>query len=624
MVYFVGYRTPLSFKEALLALSVGQIVGAVSVQFFGQIAARSALLTRRGVSASANIVMVAYERVVAVAISGLMAATGAWYLFDRFAIDLEGGGKRFLEIVIGLAVATTAGATAGWGPSVFPALLRAVNLRTLTAVARNSILTLAIQLTTAGAYIIIAHSVSKTTSSAPLFAASVIVMFAASVPISFSGWGVRELSSVLALGAVGVKASAALTTSILIGAMALGAVVIIAGLAAILPRTMKKQIARSASKAEASDIAAALKWALPLAAATAVFFQIYIPTGATNLNVNLADPFVILGAALFILGYIIPGDVQWRFPSLNTSVVIATLVIVLSYLHGYLVFGWSEWAFGNRLLGWFMLLCYGMTGALIVRFAGERGATMFARTFIASAAAIVLFELTLVIIDLVNSRSSVGLGRLPINGFSQNRNAFSFVLLIAICATPLIPRKLRPAAVAVLMLGLWFAGSRAGLGTFLVLAGVMMFIGAISLREFGHAAFGFGVELVSMAAVTAITAGDGLSLHIPIFIDNTLYGSSNIQRIASISDGLQLFLSHPIFGAGLGLYMTEQINAGTPLVIHSTPVWLLAETGTRRSSRFCSSCSTDFPARMDTSSARRGSANYHHGAYRLLSYVKRA
>jgi hypothetical protein len=99
---------PLNSKEALLAFSVGQIVGAASVQFFGQIAARSALLKRSGVSAPANIVMATYERLVAVLICALMAAAGAWYLFGHLAIDLEGGGAQFLKIVIGLVAATTA------------------------------------------------------------------------------------------------------------------------------------------------------------------------------------------------------------------------------------------------------------------------------------------------------------------------------------------------------------------------------------------------------------------------------------------------------------------------------------------------------------------------------------
>jgi O-antigen ligase len=52
------------------------------------------------------------------------------------------------------------------------------------------------------------------------------------------------------------------------------------------------------------------------------------------------------------------------------------------------------------------------------------------------------------------------------------------------------------------------------------------------------------------------------------------------QHWQTVLDGLAVFLAHPIFGAGIGAYMDQQIRStGMPLVIHSTPVWLLAETG---------------------------------------------
>jgi O-antigen ligase len=61
----------------------------------------------------------------------------------------------------------------------------------------------------------------------------------------------------------------------------------------------------------------------------------------------------------------------------------------------------------------------------------------------------------------------------------------------------------------------------------------------------------------------------------------TLYDeSSTTERLKSLQGGLSLFINYPIFGAGLGAY-TESVlrETGAPLVIHSTPLWLLAETG---------------------------------------------
>ena len=56
--------------------------------------------------------------------------------------------------------------------------------------------------------------------------------------------------------------------------------------------------------------------------------------------------------------------------------------------------------------------------------------------------------------------------------------------------------------------------------------------------------------------------------------------SSNVERIASLQGALKIFLDHPIFGGGLGLFVAERLRQfGKTLVIHSTPLWLLAETG---------------------------------------------
>jgi O-antigen ligase len=58
------------------------------------------------------------------------------------------------------------------------------------------------------------------------------------------------------------------------------------------------------------------------------------------------------------------------------------------------------------------------------------------------------------------------------------------------------------------------------------------------------------------------------------------YGSSNVQRIASLEGSWAMFNAHPLFGAGLGAFLESYMRAhGVPLVIHSTPLWLLAEMG---------------------------------------------
>jgi O-antigen ligase len=81
---------------------------------------------------------------------------------------------------------------------------------------------------------------------------------------------------------------------------------------------------------------------------------------------------------------------------------------------------------------------------------------------------------------------------------------------------------------------------------------------------------------VAVSLVAYSVFGDGT------IVSRIIIDSNNLsERLLTLEGGLRLFRDHPIFGAGLGAFQNEghkSIN-GLPLVIHSTFVWLLAETG---------------------------------------------
>lgn len=82
-------------------------------QLAGQLIARGAYLSKRGIPVGASMVMVGYERLMALGISLLLATIGAWHLFGRIAIDLEVGGDAFVKLLVGLMLAARAGAWLG-------------------------------------------------------------------------------------------------------------------------------------------------------------------------------------------------------------------------------------------------------------------------------------------------------------------------------------------------------------------------------------------------------------------------------------------------------------------------------------------------------------------------------
>jgi hypothetical protein len=293
-------------------------------------------------------------------------------------------------------------------------------------------------------------------------------MFAASVPISLAGWGVREMSAVAALGFIGVSGPAAFTTAVIVGVGSLASMAIIA--AASLPG---RAAAGQASKAEDSRIAApvpgpsidyarALAWALPLAAATLVLFQIYVPMGSGILNVNLADPVALIAASLFILSAIVTRHMpQWRMPGFNIAVGLATAALTVSLLIGIGTFGVTTWAWVNRYLGWFVLLAYGATGALIVQKGGKDALRILLLSYVGATIAVAVLDLGLVFLKVLGFDFT---RKIDIEGFSQNHNFFAFQLLMATTAMLVFVKRryLRLALISIAMVAFWFAGSRSG------------------------------------------------------------------------------------------------------------------------------------------------------------------
>jgi O-antigen ligase len=125
-----------------------------------------------------------------------------------------------------------------------------------------------------------------------------------------------------------------------------------------------------------------------------------------------------------------------------------------------------------------------------------------------------------------------------------------------------------------ILLGIWFTGSRAGLLAVPVVFTVAIIMGA-PRRPVWLAVLPAGLIVLALWMLMPV---GGISDRIAPVFDPT--DAVVAQHLQTVIDGLAMFQAHPIFGAGLGAYMEEQLRStGTPLVIHSTPVWLLAETG---------------------------------------------
>lgn len=591
----------ISWRGAMATVSAGSLAGALFFQLAGQLIARSAILSRSGVPLANVVVITLYERAVAAVLSGLLAVAGAYFVFGRIYIDPAAGGADLIRLVVGLVAATAVGALIGYGRTAVSAVLPLLSERFVFSLLSVFAVTLFVQLPIMIAYVAIAHALSPDVALVDLVAASTVVMFAASVPISLAGWGIREMSAVAALGLIGVSGHAAFATAIAVGIGSLLSMAVAAAISLPAFGGDNRAVRPSASSAPKIDYTAALSWVLPLAATTFVLFQVYLPVGSGLLNVNLADPLALIAAALFIA--IIrqtAAPAVWRVPGLNVALALTTAALTVSLLIGIGSFGYTTWAWVNRYLGWFVLLAYGATGALIVVKGGVEGRRALLLTYAGATVAVAAVDLCTVVLRLFGVDVTK---KYDLEAFSQNHNFFAFQLVMALSAIFVMVKGkyLRIALLAIAFAAFWFAGSRSGWIALLVVTGVGLYLKVVGFREIAIALaiVATPVALASLKepvrqdlAVTSngVTAPDHAGLpdqfspnhRLPIGPQIIPSGSSTKERIHSLVEGWKLFETAPIFGAGLGAFRHlgfEGSTAGIPLLIHSTALWLLAELG---------------------------------------------
>ncbi len=208
----MGY--PISFRQSLKAVGAGSLAGAVFFQLAGQLIARGVIMGGTGIAFAKVAVITIYERIAAAVLSALAALAGAYFIFGKIYLDPSSGGLKIICALVGTAAA---GAYLGYGrmgaEAIAPYLTRHFGIQLLKAL----LLTAGVQAPMMGAYVLVAHSLAPAVNISDVIAASLIVMFAASVPISLAGWGMREMSAVTALSTIGVPAHIGFTTAVLVG-----------------------------------------------------------------------------------------------------------------------------------------------------------------------------------------------------------------------------------------------------------------------------------------------------------------------------------------------------------------------------------------------------------------------
>lgn len=610
---------------ALRANISGHLAGLFIISIFGQVIGRHLALRQFGISSVLVATLTAYERIILVLVGGGLCLTGAILLIDRSTIVSFLTEIAILEIALtcvgGLVLSL-------WiGRSRFELQL-ARTIRSLQNVL-NFLeiggITLLAQTLVLGAFVVGILALNPQADPVSVIAAAAVISFAASIPVTVNGWGVRELTAVYILGHLGISNSNALAVSISVGICSTAVILMAAPLAlkkytALTAVEPQKSVADVASLDVVSKInfEKSAVWLISMTSAILIFFQTHIALPGGTANLNLADPFAIIALATVLTQILATRQApRWGVAGFNWALALVSFVLVFAFFRGVQEIGITQWAVASRLMGWLVLLGYLSIGYLLVSVAGTNGLRRFTETMISTAAVVVIVQ---VLTRLLNY---LGLDMFHITanfeGFSGNRNAFAYQLLV--CSALILAystvqfrvdrfvtrkatssegragfgiwgkilgmfgarRVLFSMLHGIILAGIIFTGSLGGLIAGAALFTLSWFL-RIGDRRLIIMSVLFGVliwKLPHFASwVQAQLGVDGVGA-LEVMINTHLSGDdSHYVRWQTIIRGLQLWQEAPVFGAGLGVFIFQSVQwIDKPTVIHSTPVWVLSELG---------------------------------------------
>ena len=343
-----------------------------------------------------------------------------------------------------------------------------------------------------------------------------------------------------------------------------------------------------------SEIEEFAAWVLGMVVAVAVFFQVHLSLSGGPINLNLADPFAILALAAVSLHMLFARQLPvWRVKQFNLALAVISLLLLLGFIHGWLEIGITQWALGGRLLGWLVLLGYLSAGYVIVANVGAHGRRRFAETLIATAVVVVMLQVILRLLYNWGVNTGAQLTQ-NFEGYAGNRNAFAFQLLA--CMALLLgyfqiyarhnvgsQRLARPwifsLLLGILLAGLVWTGSRTGM-----LVGAMVLVLTWLGRMADRKMLGWGMIFAALLWSLVLLAEQkygNMSPQSNMSIQSNLSDEgSNLERWETLTHGLEMWQQSPVLGVGLGVFNAKSpMWAGHPQVIHSTPLWILAEFG---------------------------------------------
>lgn len=570
-----GADVPLA--NAYRANSTGQTAALFFIPLLAQVAGRNRIIEESGLPKIANATIAIVERSSVAALSLLMAALGMWRIFGAAQAERLIQSVSVYGIVITLilsAIIYLVFVSHKYEKFLSSLILNAKNLR---FAAPTLLVTLFSYAATISCFSLAVLSRHKNISIEDSIAAAAIISFSASIPISIGGWGLRELAAIIVLERLGVEKGPALAIAVAVGALSTIATLLNSSLCLLLKPAPACRIQNKSSARRGRTITRISTYAIGVATASLILFQLHASFEGGTLNINLADPFAVLTFASFCIPMLTRREFpRWESRSFNLSLILFGVALLVAFFIGWSRIGVTSWALGGRVAGWMVVTGYLLVGYSIVHHFGRLGFSMAAHILGVTASCIIFFQLMLASAPCLSFLKKTA--TLSFEGFAGNRNAFAFQLITITCLLlPLLKKGNTSkgsnltiiACLAFCSAGVLLSCSRTGQ---LVLVVLYLLSTVLGITSIIHC-------LIVLSASAAIFS---VPYMLNACLPATQYSHSGSDHLRFKADliALKTWLAHPLFGSGLGTFIESSASQlGVQLVIHSTPIWILSEFG---------------------------------------------
>lgn len=586
------------------ACAAGNLASLAFIPLLAQVAGRQAVLNREGVGPITTASISALERMLLAATSAAAAIAGGTYLLGRDAVQAFIQSLALPQLLTALSAAAIM--VFGFTRSGFENRLirRTLSRHTFLACLETLAITALGHALIIGAFVVAFHAMGTELGVVPMLAGAAIVSFAASLPLNVGGWGLRELAAVMVFGYLGVDAATAMAGSVTVGLCSTVAVLLTSTGLLRQHKLPARATSGAPMKFDRDDLERTASWLLGMSTAALIYFQMHLMLGGSTVNVNLGDPLALMAFAAVALHCLTRRQLpDWRLRGLNAWLLAFTCALLIAFAVGLAQFGVTPWALGNKLIGWLVLLGYLCAGYLLFRDHGRMSLLRVIEVALVVVCSIVWIKVLLRATPWFPEQ--LALEPLNFEGFAGNRNAFAFQLntVLALGLGLLGPLKSRLAKVrwrqlalvfglSSVLLGVLLTGSRTGIGvaTVLLLVAVVWqpksrldILAIVAASALLWATCMVLPYVISWLSTFIAGQASGLVTHAgrPPEIGSAMSeNSSDDLRWLANKAAVEAWLQSPWLGAGLGSFIHASVDRfGTPLTIHSTPLWLLAEFG---------------------------------------------